>query len=146
MRILEFAASYSKRPIVCKSIIQHVVGTDEKCKFVNSDDKEQTENGTVVWNHANAGGFQFEKTLFSISYKQTLILAFKNDNRCSFVRSQCSAGHLVNIQKSTGMVGLYLHIRLGLIWAKLSDQKNSATTFAFLNGDYKNAFIIFPTP
>ena len=61
-----FAASYSKRPIVCKSIIQHVVGTDEKCKFVNSNDKEQTENGTVVWNHANAWGFQFEKTLFSI--------------------------------------------------------------------------------
>ena len=33
--------------------------------------------------------------------------------------------------------------RLGLIWSKLSDQKNSETTFAFLNGDYKNAFSFF---
>ena len=37
-----------------------------------------------------------------------LILAFKNGNR--FVQSQCSVEHWVNIKKSIGMVGLYLHI------------------------------------
>ena len=30
--------------------------------------------------------------------------------------------------------------RLGLIWSKLSDQKNSETTFAFLHKDQKNTF------
>ena len=34
-------------------------------------------------------------------------------------------------------------IRLGLIWSKFSDPKSSDTTFAFLNGDYKNAFSFF---
>ena len=32
-------------------------------------------------------------------------------------------------------------IRLGLIWSKFSDPKSS--DFAFLNGDYKNAFSFF---
>ena len=41
------------------------------------------------------------------------------------------------------MFGKKIVIRLGLIWSKFSDPKSSDTTFAFLNGDYKNAFSFF---
>ena len=49
-------------------------------------------------------------------------------------------------EEGLSLAGLFpysLLSRLGLTWSKLSDQKNSETTFAFLNGDYKNAFSFF---
>ena len=71
------------------------------------------------------------------------------EKRISFVKETKPKNRGVNINREENngttnrIIKRGLHTRLGLIWSKLSDPKSSETTFAFLNGDYKNAFSFF---